>query len=54
MGTNSQYRIELRRHQSGYTVEFCSLKLSYLTWAFDKAEDALAKINALMIEHGNN
>ena len=54
MGTNSQYEIKLKRHLNGYTVEFWSLEIGSLTWAFEKAVDALAKTNDLMIEHGDN
>jgi hypothetical protein len=54
MTEDKPYTIELKGHLTGYSVHFWSLNTGPISWAFDRAEDALEKIKNLMLEYGNN
>ena len=54
MLNDRRYDIKLSKHIIGYTVKFWTLETGSLDWAFSSAEDALAKVESLMVEHGDN
>ncbi|KKN78975.1 hypothetical protein LCGC14_0344510 [marine sediment metagenome] len=47
-----EYTIELVGHLSGYTVRLWSRRTGAVSWVYEKAEDALKKVESLMVDLG--